>query len=167
MISNIEEQKFLKTAWKIIIFTALILTVYDNFGTTPLENLSIYNIHMGNLKAKQVGSQLNGFLFVTATILYLILQYRIERDCDEDRRKELAHDRWSCICVVILFIILWIGLFVYNPTVQLFTWRIWLQILYMSVFLLRFMLGHQNLMERVKTKFGIQRIITVMNFVTK
>ena len=138
------------------------LTIYDDLSMTPFETLNFYNILTNKLEAKQVDSRLNNFLVLIAVILYLILQYLIERDADEERKKELSSDRWTCVCVVFFFV--FIGTFTlgFNPKVDLMIWRINLQITWMIVFLLRYIIQKQNLFERIKNKFGNQPLIEVL-----
>ena len=132
--------------------------VSDN-DLTPFENMTIYNLLMENFEIGQVGSKLNGFLFVTMTFLILALQYKIEMDDDDNLDRN--NDRWTCFGVVVLFLILSLALFGVNPTVKVFTWRMVLQIAWINGFLIRFMMQNQNLLEHVKLKFRHQPLIVV------
>ena len=162
IITSVDEKIFLKIAQRFIFVVSVLLTIAENLGPSPFKYLSLYNLYLDNLDAPQFGSRLNGYLFLTWTTLYLILQYCIERDSDAERRKDLVNDRWACIGVAIFFIISCIFLFGFHPTVNVMTWRICIQIIYTNVILLRFILHHENLFQSLVTRLGIQRFVNVI-----
>ena len=160
LLSNVEDHQFMKKAWRLILLASFILTVSENNGVTPFETMTLYNLLMENFEADQVGSKLNGFLFLTMTILFIALQYKIEMD-DANDNMERSNDRWTCFNVVALFFVLCLVLFGFNPTVKTMAWRMVLQITWTTGFLIRFMMQNQNLFEYVKLKFLHQPLIVV------